>query len=235
MRIAQAPRRRAGSQVVHRLVGQASDLNVEQGHIDMLATAIMVTMGEGGQNRHGGVQPGEDIGQCHTDLHRSGAFLTFRAPGQAHQPTQPLDHEVIACTLGIRPGLAEAGNRAIDKLRIDSLQAFIVQTVSSQATHLEVLDDHIGLCRQLTHQALTFRLSEINGHRTLVTVGRQVVGRLAGVLAIGILKEGRTPGTRVIASAWTLNLDHFSPEVSKNLPGPRPSQHSRQIQHPQMR
>ncbi|MNJ55914.1 hypothetical protein D3C77_514340 [compost metagenome] len=172
MRIAQTPGRCAGSQVVHRLVGQTSHLDIEQRHIDMLATAIMITMGEGGQNRHGGIQTGKDIGQCHTHLDRPGTFITLRTAGQAHQPTQALDHEVVARTLGIWPGLAEAGNRAIDKARVDCLQAFIVQAVGSQAAYLEVLDDHIGLRRQLAHQALAFRLSEVDGHRALVAVGR---------------------------------------------------------------
>ncbi|MNR04670.1 hypothetical protein D3C85_1206500 [compost metagenome] len=235
MSITQTPRWRAGGEVVHGLVGQAGDLHVEQRHIDVLAAAIAVTMGEGGQDRHGRVEPGEDVGQRDTDFHRPRTFFTFRAPGQAHQPAQALDHEVIAGALGVGPGLTKAGDRAIDQARVDRLQAFIVQPIGSQATNLEVLDQHIRLRCQLAHQALALGLGEVDGQRTLVAVGRQVVGSLAGVLAVGVLKEGRPPGARIIAAARALDLDHFGAEVGEYLPGPGPGQHSRQIQHPQMR
>ncbi|MNC60371.1 hypothetical protein D3C75_1102440 [compost metagenome] len=61
----------------------------------------------------------------------------------------------------------------------------------------------------------------------LVAVGRQVIGGLAGVLAIGVFKERRSPGARVIAIARTLDLDHFGAKVGEDLPGPRPGQHPR--------
>ncbi|MOA64898.1 hypothetical protein D3C78_1911070 [compost metagenome] len=61
----------------------------------------------------------------------------------------------------------------------------------------------------------------------LVAVGRQVIGGLAGVLAIGVLEERRAPGARVIAIARTLDLDHFGAKVGENLSGPWPGQYPR--------
>ncbi|MNM69261.1 hypothetical protein D3C81_808520 [compost metagenome] len=191
-------------------------------------------MGEGSEDRHSGVQTGKDIGQRHTHFHRPGTLITLRTAGQAHQPTQPLNHEVITRTLGIRPGLAETGNGAIDKLWVDRLQALVVQPISRQTTHLEVLDDNIGLRRQLTHQALPFRPREIDGHRTLVTVGRQVVSRLTGVFTPGILEEGRPPRAGIVTTARALHLYNVSAQVSENLARPWAGQHARKVQHPQM-
>ncbi|MNT46778.1 hypothetical protein D3C72_1834470 [compost metagenome] len=131
--------------------------------------------------------------------------------------------------------MTETGDRAIDQVRVDRLQRFIVQPVSRQTADLEVFDQDVGLRRQLTHQALTFSLGKVDGHRLLVAIGRQVIGGLAGVFAVGILQEGRAPGASVIAITGTLDLDHLGTKVRKDLTGPRPGQYPRQIQYPQMR
>ncbi len=232
--VAQAPRRHAGGQVVEGLVGQAGDLHVEQGHIDVLADAADVAVGEGGEHRGGGVQPGEDIGQRHADLHRTGAFLVVGAPGEAHQAAQALDHEVIAGALGIGAGLAEAGDRTVDQLRVDLLQRFIVEAIGLEPADLEVLQQDVGLGRQFANDALAFRLGEVHRHRLLVAVGRQVVGRLAGVVAFGILEERRAPGAGVVAAAGALDLDHLGAEVGEDLPGPGAGQDTGQVEYADM-
>ncbi|MNN44516.1 hypothetical protein D3C81_1588100 [compost metagenome] len=147
MRITQPTRCGPRGQVIHRLVGQAGHLHIEQRHVDMLTDAGLIPMSEGRQNRHRRVQPSEDVGECYANLYRPRAFLTLRPPGQAHQPAQPLDHEVIPRALGIWPRLAEAGDGAIDKLRVERFQALVIQPVRRQAAHLEVLDDDIRLGR----------------------------------------------------------------------------------------
>ncbi|MNJ60251.1 hypothetical protein D3C77_559690 [compost metagenome] len=151
MCIAQSIRRRARSQVIHGLVGQAGNLDIEQCHIDMLASTIMIAMGEGGQNCHSRIQPGKNVGQRYSYLYRTRTLLTLRKAGKAHQAAKPLDHEVVPSTLGIRASLAKAGNRAINQLWVDDPQAFIIQPISGQTTHFEVLDDHIRFCRKFTH------------------------------------------------------------------------------------
>ncbi len=193
MCITQAPRRVARGQVIHCLVSQARHLHIEQRHIDMLSHTGLVTMGEGGQDRYGRVQPRQDVGERNAHLHRPCTFFTVRAPSQAHQPTQPLNHEVIARALGIRPGLPEARDRAIDERGVERFQARIVQPIGCQPAHLEVFDDDVRLGSQFAYEALPLWLSEVDGHRALVAVGRQIVSRLAGVLALRILKEGRPP------------------------------------------
>ena len=193
-----------------------------------------VRVGEGGEHRGGGVQPGEDIGQRHADLHRTGAFLVVGAPGEAHQAAQALDHEVIAGALGIGAGLAEAGDRTVDQLRVDLLQRFIVEAIGLEPADLEVLQQDVGLGRQFANDALAFRLGEVHRHRLLVAVGRQVVGRLAGVVAFGILEERRAPGAGVVAAAGALDLDHLGAEVGEDLPGPGAGQDTGQVEYADM-
>ena len=118
--VAHAPRRRAGNQVVQRLVGQAGDLHVEQRQVDVLALAaaqtVAVAVGEGGEDGVAGVEAGQDVGQRDADLLRPGARLAFGHAGQAHQPAHALDQEVVAGARRVRAVLAEAGDRAIDQL-----------------------------------------------------------------------------------------------------------------------
>src|SRR3546814_13617258 len=47
--------------------------------------------------------------------------------GHAHQPAHALDQEVVAGARGIGPGLAEAGDRAVDQPRIDLRQAVVIE------------------------------------------------------------------------------------------------------------
>ncbi|MNE47022.1 hypothetical protein D3C80_1413980 [compost metagenome] len=184
--VAHAPWRHAGGQVVHRLVGQAGHLHVEQGHVDVLAEAGLLAVRQRAEHRGARVQAGEDVGQRHADLHRPGALLAFGAPGQAHQPAQALDHEVVAGALGVGAVLAEAGDRAVDQPRIDLAQAGVVEAVGGQAADLEVLQQDVRLRHQLADQALALRAGEVDGQRLLVAVGAQVVGRFRGVLAAGV-------------------------------------------------
>ncbi|MNZ46260.1 hypothetical protein D3C78_639380 [compost metagenome] len=227
MSITQAFRRIACRQVVHGLVGQTGHLHVQQRHVDMLTTAVVIPMRKRSQDRDSRVQPGQDIRQRHANLHRPRTFFAFRSPREAHETAQPLDHEVITRTLGVRTGLAKPGDRAIDQVRIDRLHRFIVQAIGRQTTNLEVFDQDVRLRRQLTHQLLPFGASEVDGDRLLVAVGRQVIGSLAGVFPISVFKERWPPGARVITVTGALDLDHFSAEVGQDLPGPRPGQHPR--------
>lgn len=137
MRIPQPLWRSARRQVVHRLVGQARHLHIQQSHIDMLPTTIVITVGQRRQNRHGRIQPRQDIRERHTHLHRPRTLITFGPPGQAHQTAEPLDHEVITRTLRIRSGLTETGDRAIDQIRIDRLQRLVIQAIGRQTTTLK--------------------------------------------------------------------------------------------------
>ena len=226
MGIAHAPGRHAGGEVIQRLVAEAGDLHVEQRGVDMLALAAAFAMCQRSEHANGGVQAGEDIGQRHADLHRPGALLRIAAPGQAHQPAEALDHEVVAGTRSVGAVLAETGDRAIDQPRIDRLQAFVIQPVGGQPADLEVLQQHIALRHQLADDALALGPGEVDGQRLLVAVGGQVIGGLRGVLAVLILEIGRAPVAGIVARAGALDLDHLGAEVAENLPAPGPGEYA---------
>ena len=104
----------------------------------------------------GGIQTSKDVGQRHARLHRLAARGSVGLAGQTHQPAHALDNKVITSTVSVRPILPEAGNRAIDQIRLDNLQAGIVQPVSLESTGLEVFDKHIALAHQISDKLLAF-------------------------------------------------------------------------------
>ena len=171
------------------------------------------------QDADGGVHASEQVGHCHPDLLRAAAEVVALA-GDAHQPAHALDRVVVAGTLGVGAGLAEAGQTAVDQLRIDRLEAGVIQSVARHVADLEVLDEHLAVRRQLADQLLAFRFGDVAGHRALVAVGSQVVGGLVRFLPVVAEQEGRAPGAGVVAAAGALDLDHVRPQVGQGLGAP---------------
>ena len=164
------------------------------------------------------------------------AGLPVRHAGDAHQPAHALEHEVVAGARRVGPGLAEAGDRAVDQPRVQRAQAGIVEPVLGQRADLVVLDHDVALLGQRADQRLAFGRGQVAGDRFLAAVGRQEVGRIsahAGVL-VGA-EEGRAPGARVVAFAGALHLDDLGAHVGQVLRRPGPGQHARQVEHAQVR
>ena len=231
VRIAHPARAVAGRQIVHGLVGQTGHLHVQQRHVDVLALTALLAPSQCRQHSVGGIQAGQDVGQRHAHFHGTSARFSIRPAGDAHQPAQPLDQEIIAGAWRIGAILPEAGDGAIHQPRIDGLQAVVVQSVLLQATQLEVLQHHVGLRRQPTHDVLTFRLGDIDGDGSLVPVGTQIIGSHRSILPLIILDPWRPPASGIVARPRALHLDDIRPQVRQNLPRPRTGQNARQVQH----
>ena len=231
MRIAHPPRAVTGRQIVHGLVGQTGHLHVQQRHVDVLALTALLAPGQCRQHGIGGIQAGQDVGQRHPHFHGASTWFSIRPAGDAHQPAQPLDQEIIASAWRIGTILPEAGNGAIHQPRIDGLQAVVVQSVLFQPPQLEVLQYHIGLRGQPTHDVLAFRLGDIDRDGALVPVGTQIIGSHRSILPLIILDPWRPPAPCIVARPRALDLDDIRPQVRQNLPRPRTGQNARQVQH----
>ena len=109
----------AGDEIIERLVGEHADLAVDQGGVHQAAAAGALALVERGEDAHDRIDAGEDVGNRH-----AGALgFAVRRAGEVHDPAHALGHEVIAGAGGVRPGLAEAGDRAIDQARALLAQA----------------------------------------------------------------------------------------------------------------
>src|SRR5690606_35898832 len=104
----------------------------------MLALAGALAMGERRGDPDGGVESGEDVGKCGAALRRLGPGRSVGRAGARHDAAHALDHEVVSGAPRVRAGLAEAGDRAVDQLRVERLQTGEVEAVFLQAADLEV-------------------------------------------------------------------------------------------------
>src|SRR3546814_12806223 len=62
-----------------------------------------------------------------------------------------------------------------------------------------------------------------------------LVARLRGVAAVGVLQEGRSPFPRVVADAGAFDLDHVGAEVGEDLPGPGARHDAAEVEDPDVR
>ncbi len=134
-------------------------------------------------------------------------------------------HQIVAGARGVRAVLAEAGNRTINQPRKVLGHAFVVEAEFGQAADLEVLDQNVGLGRQLADDAAAFVALEIQFDRALAAVGSMEIGR-AQIAAIGGFHERRAPAAGIVAGALALDLDDVGAQVGQGLPGPGTGQNT---------
>ena len=201
----------------------------------MLTAPGLLPVDQGRLDGNGGIQPGHQISDGHPGLLWPTAGQVIALTGDAHQPAEALDNEIVTWLGGTRPSLAEAGDRTVHQARIELCQGGVIQPVFLERARLVVLDQHIAICDQSPYQLLPLGTGQVDRDRPLAPVGRLVVGGLGGPFAVAILHPRRPPATGIIAAARPLDLDHLSSKISQNLTAPWSSQHPAQIQHPYSR
>src|SRR5581483_10074500 len=163
---------------------------------------------------------------------RLGAGHLLRLSGDAHESAQRLRDGIVAGPVRIRPGLSEAGDRAVDQSRMQLAQRVVVELVAREIADLVVLHQHVALRGQGAHQLLPFGIGEIDGDRLLAAVAAGEVRRLGGVVAARVLDERRAPAAGIVAAAGALHLDYFGAEVGEDLRCEGPREHAGEIENP---
>ena len=135
------------------------------------------------------------------DAHRAAAGLA----GDRHQPAHALRDLVDAGTRRVGAGLAEARDRAVDDLRIDLLDRLVVDLEAVLHVGAVVLDDHVGLLRELHEDRVAFLALEVERDRLLVAVQvLEVEAVAAAAHGVGAAGFGRR-----------LDLDHLRAPVGE--------------------
>ena len=112
--------------------------------------------------------------------------MPIRLASQRHQPAHALGDEVVACFMRPWPGLAEAGDRAVNKTRIGSGKAGVVEAEFGKAAGLEILDDHVSFGAQpLDPSQIAFN-AKIGDNRALAAIASVVIGSLAAHRSAGV-------------------------------------------------
>ena len=205
MGIAHLARRSPGGEKVHRLIGHDRGGNIEQRHVDVLASPGRGALVDGRQDGSGGIDAGENVG--HGDAHL--LWLAVRLSGDAHQAGHALDDEIIAGAAGIGAGLAKAGDRTVDQARVECRKGGVIQPVLGEAADLEILDHDIGVCHKAAHGFLAFGRTEIHRDGFLAPVGGMEIGGRPVVIAVN---EGGAPAAGVIPLG-RFDLDHIRAKV----------------------
>ena len=157
-----------------------------------------------------GVHAGEQVGDRDADLLRPAAGcvvgdLAPRRAGDAHQAAHALDRVVVAGAVAVGPGLAEAGDRAVDEARVQRAAARRVEAVAGHVADLEVLDEDVGLRGHPADQRLALGVGDVDRDRALVAVRAEVVGGLGG-----LARRRRRAGTAVPSRACRRRRDDSS-------------------------
>ena len=124
--------------------------------------------------------------------------------------------------------MAKAGDGAIDKTRVQRLEAQIIQPIFFQPTHFEILNQNIAFGRQFADQRLPLWLGNIDGDAFLIPIGRQVISRKA---CVAVAMPRRAPTAGIIPLVGLFNLDDLSPQIPQHLRAPRPCENAGQVKH----
>src|SRR5262249_36593740 len=140
------------------------------------------------------IDAGEDV----RDWNAGAGRLAVGRAGEAHEAAHALRHQVVAGARRIGAGLAEAGDRAIDQMRVLGRETFVVEAELFEPADLEVLEPHIRARGELLDQPLALGSLEIKLDGTLAAVGAVEIGR-AQMTASGRRHERRAPGAGIVA------------------------------------
>ena len=136
------------------------------------------------------------------------------------RPAHALRDLIDPGPLRIRPGLAEAGDAAIDDALVDLLDGFVIDAEAELHLGAEILDDHIGLLGQLHKDRLAVRAFQVEREAALVAV--QV---------LEIEPFAARAGDVVGGAAGRLDLDDLGAPIGELAHRGRSGAGMRQVEH----
>src|SRR5258706_324041 len=215
---AQARRHFPQREIPRRCEREQGDLSIEHREVDLASVAGAAAPGERGEDGDRDPESGSEIGDRQTRLHGAAAALAGEAEDAAHR----LEHRVVALLVLVRPGLAEAGARDIDQPRVEAGQRGEVEPLAAERAGRKVLDQHVGLLRQLANQLAAVVGAQIHRDGLLRPVAGEVIGAVA--------RQLRLEAARLVAAAGLLDLDDARAELGDDHRRERTGEHARKIE-----
>ena len=171
-----------------------------------------------------GVQRRDGVDQRDAHLHRRARRLA----GDRHEPREALHDGVVAGPLAVRPGRAEAGDRAVDQPGVDGAQRLPAEPEVVHRPGLEVLDQDVAPSGEIEDQRLAPRVLEVDRDAPLASVDREEVRGLA------VGRAGRRPLPAVVSALRMLDLDHLGAVVAEDLGRERSRDDTREVDDPEV-
>ena len=188
---------------------------------DVLALLRRLALEQRGHDAERAEQSGGEIGDRDADAHRP----LPRQAGDRHQPAHALRDLVEARTVLVGPVLAEAGDAAVDDLRIDLLHVLVVDLQPPLHVGPEVLDDHVGLLDHLQERGAAFLRLQVERHAALVAVQ---------VLEVAALARAAHAFAALLVRRH-LDLDDVGAPVGELAHAGRARAHAGQVEHREAR
>jgi hypothetical protein len=177
--------------------------------VDELALAGAVALTQRGEDPEGGHQrAAAEVGDLAGGLDRRPVALA----GQAEQPDEAEVVHVVAGAVAVGAVLAVAADRAEDEAGVLLAQPVGADAEAVEHAGAERLEQHVVLAHERQQHLAPALLLEVEPHRALVAVQRQVERRLRRV--VGALVVGRRPA-HVVAHPRVLDLEHVGAEVGQ--------------------
>ena len=162
----------AGDEQVGRHPAHERHDGIQQGDVDALALAGALPVEQGRHEGEGGVEAAHGVAHREPGAQGVQAFVAV----DGHLPGQALDDLVVGRLQGVRAGLAEAGDGAVDQLRVQCGQDLVAQAQAVHDAGAEVLHQDVGVQDQLLEQVLAFGALGVEGDGVLVGVLGQEAG-----------------------------------------------------------
>ena len=216
---------RRGTQTGTQQFGDARTLDLERGlehrYLDLLAQAGAVAIQQGREDRHRRHRGGREVEEAGE---AEGLDRIARCAVCAREAGERLHDRIGAAGLRQRPGLAEAGDRAVDQTRVGRAHCVVAEAQALDHAAAEVLHEHVAGAEQLHALRPALGRLQVDDHALLVHVHRQVVGAHPAL--------GRHHPARAVAGR-RLDLDHLGAEHAEQGAGPRTGGHDAHVHHAQ--
>ena len=217
--VAAARRFLAGEQVSLRLVTEGRHHRVEERHIHPAGAAVALPGEERRQDAVRGHHAGAEVRERGAHLRR----FALRRTGETHPAAFALHDGVVTRSVGERAVLAVRGNGTPDEPRIPLRHFFGGKPQPRQRARAEVLDQHIAPCEQPRERFASALRLQVQRDAAFPPVHCEEVGAFA-------VREGRTPGARVVAGGW-FDLEDLGAEVGEQHGGVRAGEDAREVGH----
>ena len=207
-----APRLRVGRSGHAAMAEEVRDLLLlerrdarEQVDLDLLAFSRLLPMTDGGEDRHHEVESRVQVGDPDPDRRRWEVTCAL----EEVDPTRRLGEHVLPGSRRVRPGLALARRRGIDDRRVAGGEIVVAEAEPVHHARAEVLDDDIGVLRELEDPLADRRVLEVDRDTPLVAVEREERVDLAVAPAV------EDPPMAAPLALEPFELDHVGAEVTE--------------------
>ena len=170
------------------------------------------------QGRHRVQRAGGVVHVGHVVAHR-----LVGVPGEVHVAGHGLRHAVEPDAVAVRPAGPVGRGGGEDDVRLDGLEARVVQPHPRQRVRRQIGDHHVCRGHQLAQHFLALGLARIEREAALVAVQRQV--RAADAIGVHRRREA------ILAAVHLLHAHHVRAKIAEQRPAERPGDVAPEIQY----